>query len=81
LDDFGLTTFPVETGKGVIDLKKICDFLGLDANEEYLNACANIVFKKPRKTRKNAPWTPELIKEVEERMKGIPFLEGYSYYD
>ncbi len=29
LDDTGLTTFPVEIGKGVIDLRKICDFLGL----------------------------------------------------
>jgi sugar phosphate isomerase/epimerase len=27
LDDSGLTTFPVEIGKGVIDLKKICDLL------------------------------------------------------
>jgi sugar phosphate isomerase/epimerase len=29
LDDTGLTTFPVEIGTGVIDLKKICDFLSL----------------------------------------------------
>ncbi len=29
LNHQGLTTFPVETGKGVIDLPKICDFLDL----------------------------------------------------
>jgi sugar phosphate isomerase/epimerase len=29
LDDTGLTTFPVEIGKGVIDLQKICAFLDL----------------------------------------------------
>jgi sugar phosphate isomerase/epimerase len=29
LYDTGLTTFPVEIGKGVIDLRKICDFFGL----------------------------------------------------
>lgn len=29
LDDTGLTTFPVEIGKGVIDLRKICAFLDL----------------------------------------------------
>lgn len=29
LNHQGLTTFPVETGKGVIDLQKICDFLDL----------------------------------------------------
>lgn len=29
LDETGLTTFPVEIGKGVIDLRKICDYLKL----------------------------------------------------
>lgn len=33
LNHQGLTTFPVEIGKGVIDLRKICDFLDLTKRE------------------------------------------------
>ena len=36
LNPQGFTTFPVETGKGVIDLKKICSFLDLTKREVNL---------------------------------------------
>jgi hypothetical protein len=36
LDGSGLTTYPVELGKGVIDLRKICDFLDLVKREVHL---------------------------------------------
>jgi sugar phosphate isomerase/epimerase len=36
LDDSGLTTYPVEAGKGVVDLRRICDFLDLLEREVHL---------------------------------------------
>jgi len=62
-------------------LKRLCDFLGIDTTEGYLNDCANIIFQSPHKTRCNVPWTPELIKEVGARMKEFSFLDGYSFED
>ena len=62
-------------------LKNICSFLGTDAPEDYLNGCASIVFKSPRKTRYNAQWNNVLIDIVKERIAEVPFLEGYSYED
>ena len=54
------------------ELKRICDFLGLEATEGYLQDCASIIYKKPHKSRADAPWNPELIKEIDERMKEEP---------
>jgi len=62
-------------------LRELCAFLGQDAPEDYLNACASIVFKSPRKTRQDAPWTGELLQLVKNRMEKFPFLQGYGYDD
>ncbi len=62
-------------------LRQMCAFLGVDAPDDYLNDCADIVFKSPHKTRHDAPWNDGLIAGVEERMSQFPFLEGYSYTD
>jgi hypothetical protein len=62
-------------------LQGLCGFLGLSAEPSYYDDCAGIIFKSPRKTRKNMPWTPELIAAVQERANKFPFLAGYSYDD
>ena len=60
-------------------LRRLCGFLGQDASEEYLKDCAAIVFKSPRKSRHDAPWTPELIQQVQKASQPFPFLDGYAY--
>jgi Sulfotransferase family len=62
-------------------LRQLCGFLGVDAPEEYVYACKNIVFKNPSKTRDNAAWHDDLIAVVEQKISRFPFLEGYSYED
>jgi len=63
-------------------LKELCHFLGTDASSGYLNDCASIVFKSPRKGRYDTQqWSSELIELVKKNIDQIPFLYGYSYED
>ena len=61
------------------EVKRCCDFLGVESTEDYLNDCASIVFESPRKTRQSGEWSKELIQAVKEKMALVDFLEGYSY--
>ncbi len=60
-------------------LKELCEFLGLEAPEDYLEDCAGILFKSPKKTRLKAPWNQELIELVANKISQFEFLNGYSY--
>lgn len=62
-------------------LQSLCGFLGLTAEPSYYEDCASIIFKSPRKTRKDMGWTPELVASVREQSSQFPFLRGYSYDD
>jgi hypothetical protein len=61
------------------NLRVLCGFVGLDSPEDYLDACSKIVFPSARRTRDQEDWEPALIKEVEERMAPLEFLDGYSF--
>jgi Sulfotransferase family len=68
----GLVADPVGVVRGV------SRFLGLDAPRAYLEACAQIVFDAPKRTRSEVDWPSQLVDEVERRMSGYTFLEGYT---
>ena len=60
-------------------LARLCTFLHLDPDPDYLHDCASIVFRKPSATRSKIHWPDWAIRDVEERMNGYEFLEGYSF--
>ena len=60
-------------------LKKLCSFLGVKAAAAYLDDCASIVFKSPKRSRFDIEWDQESIAKVGERMAAFSFLSGYSY--
>jgi hypothetical protein len=62
-------------------LSQLCDFLGVEANNNYLDDCASIVFKSPKKTRFNYPWSEESIEQVKNKIAEYELLQGYSYDD
>jgi hypothetical protein len=62
-------------------LAAICNFLGLDATPEYLQACANILNKSPEQSRRLVKWEPAWVEEVKNRMAEYDFLTGYSFED
>jgi hypothetical protein len=58
-------------------LAELCRFLHLPAEPDYLASCASIVLDSPRRTRQDAPWTPELIDDVERRARDHVWLAPY----
>jgi hypothetical protein len=62
-----------------VPLQEICQFLGVDTTEKYLEDCAKIVYNSPNKSRYSITWTPELIDTVQDKIERYPFLSGYNY--
>jgi len=62
-----------------IELNRICQFLGLEATEDYLNACASIVYKAFAPPRSMVRWNPPLIEIVKSKLENYDFLQGYTY--
>jgi hypothetical protein len=60
-------------------LAELCTFLGVAAPKSFLDACASIVFERPRRSRDGAGWDPAMIAEVERRCAQSPFLRRYRY--
>jgi hypothetical protein len=61
------------------ELARLCRFLGVAPHADYLAACAGIVFANPRRTRDEAPWTPELRVEVDRGIAEHGWLHRYSF--
>lgn len=60
-------------------LNELCGFLGLDATGEYIRACSSVLFEKPRQSKTEITWPPELIAHIQRQIERFPFLEGYSF--
>jgi hypothetical protein len=61
------------------ELSGLCRFLDLPAPADYVEACSRIVFEAPRRTRDDAPWTPELLARVAARSSEHPALARYRF--
>ncbi|MGH9118459.1 MAG: sulfotransferase [Acidimicrobiales bacterium] len=61
------------------ELARLCRFLDVPAEPDYLAACAGIVFASPRRTRDEAQWTPELRASVERGIAEHEWLTRYSF--
>jgi hypothetical protein len=69
-------TFVADPRQG---LTVVCRSVGVDAEPDYLDACARIVRRRPDRSREMVHWTGAWIDNVERRMENFDFLEGYSY--
>jgi sulfotransferase family protein len=65
--------------KPQVILEELCQFLSVDACEDYLNDCASIVYKSPHRSRNDARWDGKLIDAVKNRIAEFRFLAGYSF--
>lgn len=77
--------FPVRHEKLVASsknmLREICAFLGVEPTEEYLDACASIVWAAPHPSRFKVRWTPRQIAEVAGFTEQYSWLRGYGFED
>lgn len=60
-------------------LRTLCQALDLHPAEDYLDACAGIVYDRPNKSRHKKEWPPSLRREVGRKMAAFPFLSGYTF--
>ncbi|MEL7221409.1 MAG: sulfotransferase [Bacteroidota bacterium] len=62
------------------ELRKILEWLELDASDDYLAACDKVVWNNPKKRRFSFPLWNEATKTiVQEHMRNISFLSNYTY--
>ena len=63
-------------------LREICAFCGVECADDYLDACASIVFPAPHPTRTKVRWPPEMTAEVGRIVeKHSGFLGRYAHRD
>lgn len=60
-------------------LRRVCDYLGLDPEPGYLAACAAVVHPTPQRERERVVWDARRRAEVMARMRPFDFLDGYSF--
>ena len=63
--------------KGI--LKKILDFLEISGDEDYFQACADIIYSNPNKSKYSINWPKYFIDMVQTEIQHYPFLQRYSY--
>jgi len=61
------------------NLREIVVFLGLLANEQYLNDCSLVVNKAPSLSRNMIDWPRNSIEKVKEEFKKYSFLQQYTF--
>ncbi len=54
-------------------------FIGVEPYDDYLDACASIIFKTPAKSREKIRWDDASIGIIENRIDKYGFLSGYSF--
>ncbi len=60
-------------------LQHLVNKIGLETNEDYLDACSKIVFENPKKTRHSVDWPEHLINLVMQNMRRYPWLADYNF--
>lgn len=60
-------------------LADLCQFVGIEAHDAYLEACSDIVKPTPDQYRQMVDWTPHWIGVVRDRIDQFDFLAGYTY--
>jgi hypothetical protein len=60
-------------------LARLCDYIGVDPEPGYLEACAGIVYESPHRTRDRVEWSDQDRHAVDEIVARHEFLRGYSF--
>jgi hypothetical protein len=61
------------------ELARLCEFVGVEPEPGYLEACAGIVYESPHRTRDRVEWSDEDRRAVDEIVARHAFLSGYSF--
>lgn len=62
-------------------LTLLAEHLGVRAPEDWLRACAGVIFDSPNKSRNRIEWTADAVDRVADLIAERDELEGYSFED
>ena len=62
------------------NIRKLCNFLEVDPDKDYIEACSKLISSKPSHTRHSVVWTAEQMARITSEMKKYPFLKRFSFY-
>ncbi len=62
-------------------LTRLCGFVGLSADDSWVNACCAIVYRTPHKSRDDIAWPPGTRDIVEREKARYEFLRDYTFDD
>jgi hypothetical protein len=60
-------------------MKQLCSFLGIEMCQTWRVNVRKTLWKKPRITRRQIRWTPNMRQKVMALSKEYPWLKGYAY--
>ena len=60
-------------------MSRLCQFLGLQCSEEYLQQCADKTFKTVSRSRHLVKWDPAMISIINEVIHTLDFFKRYSF--
>lgn len=60
-------------------LRRVCDFIGVEATADYLASCAALADPTKRPARAHFDWTAAQRREVDAIIESRPVLHGYSF--
>ena len=61
------------------NLRKVCSFLGVASDEEYIAAASKLLYTQPSKTRHSVVWTREQRARVTNEMKQYKFMKPFTF--
>ncbi|KAJ7357534.1 hypothetical protein OS493_024340 [Desmophyllum pertusum] len=61
------------------NLQKLCNFLEVTNDKDYIDASSKLLYSKPSLTRHSIVWTSEQKLRVTNEMKKYPFMRPYSF--
>ena len=59
---------------------RLCAFMDLEADPDYVRDCAGILYSSPNRTRETVQWRDEERAKVEEAIARFEFLGAYSFH-
>ncbi len=62
-------------------LRRVCRFLDISPDPSYIDACTQVVFTNPSRSRDKIEWTATQVDRVRREIDRYPFLAGYTYDD
>jgi hypothetical protein len=60
-------------------LRSVVEFFGQSADDAYLDACMQLIFPQPRRTREQVEWTGAMKRYVSDNLDRYPWFSGYAF--